>query len=110
MVTKPGEVWLADLGLAAKTRPVLIVSRADEDPPRSLVIQVPLTSQNRGSQYEVHLGKLGFLSQESTANVQGMASVPTVRLLRKLGEVRTGQLQEVREAIKFTLDLQSTSE
>jgi mRNA interferase MazF len=25
----PGEVWLADLGLAAKTRPVVVVSRRD---------------------------------------------------------------------------------
>ena len=27
-----GEVWMADLGLAAKTRPVVIVSREDPDP------------------------------------------------------------------------------
>ena len=39
----PGEVWLADLGMTAKTRPVLIVSRADEDPPRVLYLYVPLT-------------------------------------------------------------------
>ena len=29
MAAKPGEVWLADLGLAAKTRPVVILSRDD---------------------------------------------------------------------------------
>jgi mRNA interferase MazF len=29
MNPKPGEVWLADLGIAAKTRPVVIVSRYD---------------------------------------------------------------------------------
>ena len=79
MKIKPGEVWLADLGMAAKTRPIVIVSREDEDSPRALVIQVPLTSQNRGSRYEVDLGKLRFLSQPSTANVQGMASIPTVK-------------------------------
>jgi mRNA interferase MazF len=31
MPPHPGEVWLADLGLAAKTRPVVIVSREDPD-------------------------------------------------------------------------------
>lgn len=36
MNPQPGEVWLADLGLAAKTRPVVIVSRHDPDPPRAL--------------------------------------------------------------------------
>ena len=49
---QPCEVWLADLGLAAKSRPVLIVSRPDPDPPRALVIYVPLTTQNRESKYE----------------------------------------------------------
>jgi len=34
---------LADLGLAAKTRPVVIVSRKDPNPPRALVLYVPLT-------------------------------------------------------------------
>jgi mRNA interferase MazF len=43
----PGEVWLADLGFAAKTRPVVIVSRYDPDPPRALILYVPLTTQNR---------------------------------------------------------------
>jgi mRNA interferase MazF len=43
MSPRPGEVWLADLGLAAKTRPVVIVSRHDPDAPRALTIYVPLT-------------------------------------------------------------------
>lgn len=38
MPTRPGEVWMVDLGLAAKTRPVVIVSREDPDPPRALVL------------------------------------------------------------------------
>ena len=36
MSPQPGEVWLADLGLAAKTRPVIVVSRFDPDPLRAL--------------------------------------------------------------------------
>lgn len=43
MTPRSGEVWLADLGLAAKTRPVVVVSRHDPDPPRALVLYVPLT-------------------------------------------------------------------
>ncbi len=74
MNTQPGEVWLADLGLAAKTRPVVIVSRHDPDPPRALVLYVPLTTQNRNSTYEVPIPRLGFLDRESVANVQGLGS------------------------------------
>lgn len=65
MNPKPGEIWLADLRLAAKLRPVLIVSREDPDPPRVLFIYVPRTTQNRGSRYEVALGRVPFLSEES---------------------------------------------
>ena len=83
----PGEVWLADLGLAAKTRPVVIVSRQDSDPPRALVLYVPLTTQNRLSRHEVPLPRLPYLDRESVANVQGLGSIPTVRLERKLGRL-----------------------
>ena len=54
-IRNPGEIWLADLGLAAKPRPGLVVSRADPDPPRVLYIYVPLITQDRGSDYEVEL-------------------------------------------------------
>jgi mRNA interferase MazF len=105
MRIKPGEVWLADLGLAAKTRPILVVSREDPDPPRSLVIYAPLTTQNRGSQYEVVLPRLRFLTKESTVNVQGLGSIPIVRLERRLGELSEEVMQEIRSAIIFSLDL-----
>ena len=87
MNPQPGEVWLADLGLAAKTRPVVIVSRRDPDPPRSLVLYVPLTTQRRDGQYEVPLPRLSFLDRESVANVQGLGSVATARLECKIGRL-----------------------
>ncbi|MEP6699641.1 MAG: type II toxin-antitoxin system PemK/MazF family toxin [Verrucomicrobiota bacterium] len=101
MSPRPGEVWLADLGLAAKTRPVVILSRHDPDAPRALTIYVPLTTQNRGSKYEVELPKLPFLRETSVANVQGVASLAVIRLERKLGEVPPGVLRGIREALAF---------
>jgi mRNA interferase MazF len=73
MSPHPGEVWLADLGLAAKTRPVVVISRHDPKAPRALLIFVPLTTQNRLSAYEVPLPRLSFLDHDSVANVQGLA-------------------------------------
>ena len=105
MNPQPGEVWLADLGLAAKTRPVVIVSRHDPDPPRALILYVPLTTQNRQSPYEVALPRLGFLDRDSVANVQGLGSLPTVRLERKLGRVPDGVLTKVKRALAFALEL-----
>lgn len=103
----PGEIWLADLGLAAKTRPVVIVSRHDPDPPRALVLYVPLTTQQRPSSYEVPLPRLSYLDRESVANVQGLGSIPTVRLERKLGKLSKDAFARVKTALTFVLDLKA---
>jgi mRNA interferase MazF len=108
MSPHPGEVWLADLGLAAKTRPVVIISRHDPDPPRALILYVPRTTQNRHSSYEVPLPRLSFLDRDSVANVQGLGSVPVVRLERKLGTLTQDLMSEIKKALAFALDLGTT--
>lgn len=106
MNPRPGEVWLADLGFAAKYRPVVIVSRQDPDPPRALIIYVPITTQDRESPYEVTLPKTRFLQKGSVANVQGIASLPTVRLGRRLGTLSAETLNEIKNAIVWALELE----
>ena len=110
MNPQPGEIWLADLGLAAKTRPIVIVSRQDPDPPRALVLYVPLTTQRRNSPYEVPLPRLPFLDRESVANVQGLGSLPTVRLERRIGRLSAGTMEQLKDALTFALDLGPASE
>ena len=105
MNPQPGEVWLADLGLAAKTRPVVVVSRADPGAPRALVLYVPLTTQNRNSRYEVVLPRLPFLNRDSVANVQGLGSIPSARLERRLGRIPLQLIKEIKAALSFVLEL-----
>ena len=105
MAAKPGEVWLADLGLAAKTRPVVILSREDNEAPRALVTYIPLTTQNRGSRYEIDIGKPRFLREASVANVQGVGSIPTVRLQRRIGSLPAEAMSKIKEGLRFALDL-----
>ena len=71
---KPGEVWFADFGIAAKNRPVLVLSAPGEEDARALMIVAPLTSQIRGMRGEVDLGKPRWLPKPSAVNVQGLAS------------------------------------
>jgi len=106
MSPHPGEVWLADLGLTAKTPPVVILSRHGPDAPRALTVYVPLTTQNRGSKYEVRMPQLTFLREPSVANVQGIASVPVTRLERRIGELPADVLEQIRESVNFALDLE----
>jgi mRNA interferase MazF len=101
----PGEVWQVDLGLKAKTRPVIIVSRHDPDAPRVLWIYVPITTQYRGSKYEVPLPKVNFLKYGSYANVQGVGSGMRDDFLRKLGAFTPEVLKQVREAVLFAVDM-----
>ena len=105
MNVKPSDIWLADLGFAAKTRPVLIISRFDPDAPRSLITYVPLTTPHRGSRYEIPLGDLPFLHQPSVVNVQGIASLVESRLERKLGQRSAAKMATVKDAIRFVLGL-----
>jgi mRNA interferase MazF len=69
------------------------------------VIYVPLTTQYRNSEYEVVLPNLKFLNQSSIANVQGIASIPTARLERKLGDLPIDVMLQIKKAIIFALDL-----
>ncbi len=105
MSAKQGEIWLTDLGLAAKTRPVVILSQDDPQAPRALVTYIPLTTQSRGSRYEIELGNLRFLREMSVANVQGIGSIPVSRLQRRLGVVPADVLGKIKEAVRLALDL-----
>lgn len=106
MHPRPGEVWLADLGMAAKTRPVVVVSRFDPDPPRALVLYVPLTSQDRGSEHEVEMPDLPFLRLAGVANVQGLGPVPRVRLERRLGLLPDDVFARIKDALRLVLELE----
>ncbi len=47
-----GEVWLVDLGMAAKVRPALVISIPAEDTDRAFVTLVPHTTSPRQSRFE----------------------------------------------------------
>jgi mRNA interferase MazF len=109
MSPRRGEVWSADLGLAAKVRPIIILSRDDPDPPRKITVYVPLTTQNRGSKYEVELPRLSFLTRGSAANLQGIASGATedeTLFLRKLGDLPASAMAKVENALLYTVGIQ----
>ena len=94
-----GEIWLVDLGMAAKTRPAVVLIADHLNAPRSLVIYIPITRQNRGSELEIPLGHLPFLDPESVANVQAIGSLPTVRFEKRLGLVPEPDLKKIKAAL-----------
>jgi mRNA interferase MazF len=99
MTPRHGEIWLVDMGMAAKTRPTVVLIADNLDAPRSLIIHIPITRQNRGSELEVPLGHLPFLDPESVANVQAVSSLPSVRFEKRLGVLPAAELKAVKTAL-----------
>jgi len=102
---KAGEVWFADLGMAGKSRPVLVLSVPEDTDARSLVIVAPLTSQIRGMRGEVDLGKPRWLPKPSAVNVQGLASFDRHKLSRHMGTLAKAEMSLVKNTIRDLLDL-----
>ncbi len=105
MTTEPGQVYLVDLGMAAKTRPMLVVSRRDEDSPRALTVCAPITTSSRDSEYEVSIGKPKFLHESSYVNVQGMQAIQNHELKRMIGRLPDADFQKVKSAIEWLFDI-----
>src|ERR1051325_5978070 len=99
MTPIPGEVYLVDLGSEGKVRPVVVVSRADTNAPRALCTVVPLTTQNRGSRYEVAMPKVPWLKHQSFADVQALASYEHHELLEKRGRFDARTMTSIKDAL-----------
>ena len=50
------------------------MTREDANAPRAISMVVPLTTENRGTEYEVQMPRLPWLRHQSFANVQGIAA------------------------------------
>ena len=105
MTTKPGEVYRVDLGASGKVRMMLVVSRKDEDPPRTLSICVPVTSVYRDSDYEVELKGRHFFRVKSYANVQGIQAIQHHEMNGPIGAIPETDLDAVKNALRFAMEL-----
>jgi mRNA interferase MazF len=82
---KRGEIWIADLGLAAKVRPVLVLSVAYEGQERAIVSYVIRTTSLRDTRYEVRHETHGM--PNGAFDAQGLGSIPEIKLERRVGLV-----------------------
>src|SRR6266536_1345707 len=98
-----GEVWLVDLGLAAKVRPALVISIPAEDIDRALVTMVPHTTSARGSRFEAAVS-VPFL-RAGVFDAQNLITIPHVKLIRSLGKLGTAHLAAVERAMCLWLGL-----
>jgi mRNA interferase MazF len=99
----PGEVWIVDLGLAAKVRPCLVLGDYPEDDELALIIIVPHTTALRNNRWEVSIPKT-FL-KTGAFHLQQLQSVLIVRLQRRIGKLTDEELRLVRSKLSELLPL-----
>ncbi|MEM9399231.1 MAG: type II toxin-antitoxin system PemK/MazF family toxin [Verrucomicrobiota bacterium] len=92
-----GEVWQVDLGMAAKVRPCLILTAAPDDEDLAVVTVLAHTTQRRKSQWELELKK-PFL-KNGIFHLQLIQTVPFTKLLRKLGSLNTGEMDQIKDML-----------
>jgi mRNA interferase MazF len=110
MATMPtrADVWLVDLGMVAKVRPCLVLSvPADDDNDRVLTTIVPHTTSTRDSRFEVR-SNVRFL-KPGAFDAQNIVTIPTVKLIRRLGTLPQDQMTEVEGAVKLWLGFETAS-
>ena len=98
-----GEIWLVDLGLAAKVRPCLILSVPYADNERALVSYVPRTTARRGGRFEVEHSSPQF--KPGAFDAQNIGTVPSAKLVRYLSTVSTHMLEQIEAAASAWLGL-----
>lgn len=96
---------MIELGMAGKARPAVVISRHDPDAPRALTVLAPMTTKPRGGRYEVAFVKPRWLPLESVIDVQGVRSMVTVELGRKLGVLPSAVMQEVKTALRYAFEI-----
>jgi mRNA interferase MazF len=98
-----GEVWLVDLGMAAKARPAVILSIPFLDNERALYAIVPHTTATRGGRFEVVI-EMPWL-QPGAFDVQGQRNIPASSFVRKMGTLNQAQIAMIVHATQLWLGM-----
>lgn len=96
-------IWLARLD---KTRPVLVLTRAEVRAVRDLITVAPTTRTVRGLRSEVHVGRQNGLDHDSVVNLDSIATVPRSALVRPLGALLQEQEHDLTRAFHEAFDLE----
>ena len=99
------EVWLVDLGMAAKVCPCVVISVSKPDSQRNMSVVVPMTTEVRGGECEIPFPKPAWLRQESVVNVLGIAGVDNAKIERRISAFPADKMLEIEIVLKRLLGL-----
>lgn len=96
-LAKRGEIWMIDLGMAAKVRPCLVLSVPFEGQERALITYIPRTTSLRGGRFEVE--HLASQFKPGAFDAQNIGTVPPARLLTFLSVAGDAVVERVDAAV-----------
>ena len=94
----PSEVWMVDLGMAAKVRPALLLTGEPAPDELDVVTVLLHTTSLRGNRWELNIPK-PFL-KPGAFHLQQIQTISTVKLERRLGVLTNEEMNRVRNALK----------
>ena len=98
-----GEIWMMDLGLAAKVRPCLLLTDFPSVEELALITIIPHTTAVRGNRWEIALS-LPYL-REGAFHLQQIQSVPINALVRRLGTLSDADYNLILDKLAERLSL-----
>ena len=91
----PSEVWMVDLGMAAKVRPALLLTGEPAPDELDVVTVLLHTTSLRGNRWELNIPK-PFL-KPGAFHLQQIQTISTVKLERRLGVLTNEEMNRVRK-------------
>lgn len=101
---KPGDIWIVDLGMAAKVRPCLILTPQPRSDDLDVFTVVAHTTAVRGSHWELPIPK-PCLNGRGAFDVQRIATVASVKLERKIGKLTSSEMNQVLDLLAERLGI-----
>lgn len=101
---KPGDIWIVDLGMAAKVRPCLILTQQPRLNELDVFTVVAHTTAVRGNHWEIPILK-PFLDPDGAFDVQRIVTVAAVKLERRIGELSPDEMDTVLDRLAERLGL-----
>lgn len=98
-----GDVWVVDLGMAAKARPAVVFNIPFLDNERAVYALVPHTTAVRGGRFEVVVS-MPWLAP-GAFDVQGLRNLPGSVFMRRLGALSQPQMEQIAQAIQWWLGI-----
>lgn len=101
---KPGDIWIVDLGMAAKVRPCLILTPQPRGDDLDVFTVVAHTTAVRGNRWELSIPKT-CLNDDGAFDAQRIATLASVKLERKIGELTPFEMNDVLDLLAERLGI-----